>query len=98
MGNVKTELTCLTVHATLDMREIYVKVKSRFILISQYLLLSLTKFILILVNIDECASTPCQNNGVCVDAVNMYSCSCQDGFEGEHCESTTTNCFINHDI
>ena len=36
-------------------------------------------------DINECASNPCQNGGTCVDAVNGYSCSCVNGWAGEHC-------------
>lgn len=32
------------------------------------------------VNIDECASNPCLNNGKCVDGVNSYYCVCQNKF------------------
>ena len=39
------------------------------------------------VNIDECASTPCQNDAVCNDGVAGYTCSCVAGYEGIHCES-----------
>ena len=44
----------------------------------------------VLVDIDECASTPCQNAGTCTDDVNGYSCSCVDGYEGTHCEGRST--------
>ena len=37
-------------------------------------------------NIDECASSPCQNGGFCVDYVNYYSCLCQPDFECDNCE------------
>ena len=36
-------------------------------------------------NIDECASTPC-NNGVCADAVNGYTCTCNGGYTGTFCD------------
>ena len=39
------------------------------------------------VNIDECASQPCQNGGTCVDDVNSFTCECSDENSGPHCES-----------
>ena len=36
---------------------------------------------------NECASMPCLNGGVCMGAVNGYSCDCGDGFTGDHCET-----------
>eukprot|EP01047_Picozoa_sp_COSAG01_P062784 COSAG01_NODE_8040_length_2945_cov_2.114195_1_plen_532_part_01 len=32
------------------------------------------------INIDECASYPCQNGGSCVDLVDAYVCACISGF------------------
>ena len=32
------------------------------------------------VNVDECASSPCLNNGKCVDGVNEYFCVCENKF------------------
>ena len=37
-------------------------------------------------DIDECASNPCQNGATCTDGVNGFSCSCAPGFSGELCE------------
>ena len=37
-------------------------------------------------DIDECASSPCQNGGSCIDALNAYSCNCILGYEGDNCE------------
>ncbi len=34
-------------------------------------------------NINDCASNPCLHGGKCVDGLNSYVCSCQDGFSGE---------------
>ena len=38
-------------------------------------------------DIDDCAGVTCQNNGTCQDGVNMFSCICEPGFEGEFCET-----------
>ena len=37
-------------------------------------------------DIEECASDPCQNGATCTDGVNGFSCSCAAGFSGELCE------------
>ena len=39
-------------------------------------------------DIDECASRPCQNNGVCVNEVNFYVCACVAGWTGVNCETS----------
>ena len=38
-------------------------------------------------DINECSSSPCQNGGACIDAVNSYLCSCVDGYDGDNCET-----------
>ena len=35
------------------------------------------------ININECMSDPCVNNGTCQDGVNMYMCDCISGWEGK---------------
>ena len=37
-------------------------------------------------DINECASQPCQNSGQCADRVNGYTCTCADGYAGTNCE------------
>ena len=35
---------------------------------------------LLLSDIAECQSDPCQNGGTCIDQVNSYSCACVAGY------------------
>lgn len=35
---------------------------------------------------------PCMNGGTCHDAVNSFVCTCNDGFEGERCETDVDDC------
>ena len=44
------------------------------------------------VNIDECASSPCNNNGSCNDGINSFTCNCPQGFEGPYCQNKTDFC------
>ena len=36
-------------------------------------------------DIYECASSPCQNGGTCIDDVNSYTCLCAPGYSGVNC-------------
>lgn len=38
-------------------------------------------------NIDECISNPCLNNGTCQDEINYYRCLCPFGYTGVICET-----------
>ena len=45
------------------------------------------------INIDDCASGPCRNNGQCIDGINNYTCNCDDtGYEGPHCDQPIDEC------
>ena len=39
------------------------------------------------INIDECASQPCKNGGVCKDTLNGFTCHCLEIYSGELCEA-----------
>jgi len=43
-------------------------------------------------DIDDCASSPCQNGATCADGVNSYSCACTAGYSGDNCENDLDNC------
>ena len=38
-------------------------------------------------DIDECTSSPCLNNGTCVDRPNGFECACTSLFRGDICEA-----------
>ena len=43
---------------------------------------------LVFKDINECASSPCQHEGICTtEYVGNYTCNCKIGYEGENCET-----------
>lgn len=38
-------------------------------------------------DINECSSNPCLNNGVCRDRINDYYCACSEDYAGKNCET-----------
>ena len=52
-------------------------------------------FPLFITDINECSSSPCQNNGTCEDQVNGYICLCLDGYEELNCSTNTDDCMNN---
>ena len=44
------------------------------------------------IDIDECETNPCQNEGVCTDLINNFHCECQLGFTGTQCEINIDEC------
>ena len=39
-------------------------------------------------DIDDCVSTPCENNGTCTDLVADFQCSCVEGLTGKNCSQS----------
>ena len=44
------------------------------------------KLSLSLSDIDECKSSPCENEGTCLNERGNYTCTCNAGFTGFLCE------------
>ncbi|XP_061680966.1 rootletin isoform X3 [Syngnathoides biaculeatus] len=44
------------------------------------------------INVDECASFPCQNGGTCQDHINSFRCLCPPGYTGSLCETDVDEC------
>lgn len=47
------------------------------------------------VNVNDCASMPCRNNGICIDKVNGFYCNCTDDWMGPTCETAYDICKLN---
>ena len=45
-------------------------------------------FYILKLDVDECASMPCLNNGTCVDGINRFTCKCTSGYTGAVCETS----------
>eukprot|EP00118_Oscarella_pearsei_P024457 m.306112 g.306112 ORF g.306112 m.306112 type:complete len:2176 (+) comp40977_c0_seq1:115-6642(+) len=47
------------------------------------------------VDINECASNPCQNGATCLNGDNKFECLCAVGYEGASCQSEIDHCHPN---
>ena len=45
--------------------------------------------ILIVTDINDCSTSPCDNGGTCTDGINTYTCQCSDGYTGNDCQTGT---------
>ncbi|KAI8512856.1 calcium ion binding [Branchiostoma belcheri] len=48
--------------------------------------------ILCTLDVDECASNPCQNGGTCLHGLNSYHCHCPIGYGGDNCQTDLDLC------
>ena len=40
-----------------------------------------------IVDIDECANSPCEHGGTCTDEVNGFTCECTPGYTDANCQT-----------
>uniref|UniRef100_A0A6P8IYU7 Sushi, von Willebrand factor type A, EGF and pentraxin domain-containing protein 1-like n=1 Tax=Actinia tenebrosa TaxID=6105 RepID=A0A6P8IYU7_ACTTE len=45
--------------------------------------------------VNDCMSSPCQNNGKCIDTKESYRCKCNAGFMGNRCQIDIDECAVN---
>jgi len=43
-------------------------------------------------DVDECASHPCQNEGICINLVNSFRCECMERYHGVFCQKLIQSC------
>ena len=43
----------------------------------------LTTLLLLFIDIDECASTPCDKNATCDNTDGSFTCTCNTGYSGD---------------
>ena len=44
------------------------------------------------VDVNDCASSPCKNGGVCTDATDAYTCTCKRSWSGAVCDVEVDPC------
>ena len=42
---------------------------------------------IIFVDVDECLTSPCSNNGACINLNGSFNCTCIPGWSGDHCQT-----------
>ena len=50
----------------------------------------LSKCEIVLVDINKCIISPCENAAICIEAFNSYACACIAGYTGTHCQTSET--------
>lgn len=51
--------------------------------------LTLKKMSFLIPDINECVSSPCYNNGSCINTQGSYNCECVEGWQDENCHKGT---------
>lgn len=46
-------------------------------------------------DVDECLSHPCRNNGTCINLINDFECRCAPGYTGKDCSIDIDECASN---
>lgn len=44
-------------------------------------------YVVFISDVNECKRSPCQNNGTCVNNDGSYTCLCEPGWTGQHCQT-----------
>lgn len=47
------------------------------------------------IDVDDCKSNPCFNDGHCIDGINWFMCECTPGFTGPDCRININECISN---
>ena len=42
---------------------------------------------MLIVDIDDCLTNPCEHNATCIDRVNDFQCLCFPGFTDKNCST-----------
>lgn len=45
------------------------------------------------INIDDCGTNPCLNDGTCLDSLGGFKCACKSGYAGKDCSVDTNDCW-----
>lgn len=77
--------TCMNFHTSSHLK-VLIQSKPSCSKISKYLHWQMN-LVFLNPDINECASMPCLNGGVCEDLLNNYTCTCTANFTGSHCET-----------
>ena len=58
--------------------------------VTQLLQAMVSSFNFIILDVDECTTSPCENAATCVDELDGYTCQCTDQWLGTNCTGIIT--------